>query len=91
MQDRVKPSNLPEHLVPIWEEMEGQFAPRIGALGLESVCAQVCRMRRARQQIDAEGEIVADARGNPSPHPALAVEKQASGEVREWIKRYGVR
>lgn len=86
-----KPKTLPAHLSAIWDEMEPQFASRIGALGLEAACAQVHRLRTARAQIDKDGQIVRDSKGNPAPHPALTVEKQASAELREWLKRYGQR
>lgn len=86
-----KPATLPEHLRDIWDELEPQFAPRIGALGLEAACSQAYRLRTARAQIDKDGHLVRDSRGNPAPHPALAVEKQASAELREWLKRYGQR
>ena len=84
-----RPTALPEHLASIWAELSGEVRSAIGAIGLESLCSQVHRMRSAREQIDREGNIVLDPRGNPAPHPALAVEKQASAEVREWLKRYG--
>jgi hypothetical protein len=48
-------------------------------------------MRDAQRRITAEGIVVADAKGNPCPHPALAVEKQAQGEVRAWLGKYGRR
>ena len=55
---------------------------------LEAYCTQVARMRDAQARIDAEGIVVADARGNPVPHPALAIEKAAQVEVRAWSERF---
>lgn len=55
-------------------------------VGLEAACAQLARMRDARRRIEAEGEIVLDARDRPVPHPALVVERQAQAEVRRWVQ-----
>jgi hypothetical protein len=45
-------------------------------------------MRDAQTRIDREGLVVADAKGNPIPHPALAIEKAAQVEVRAWADRF---
>lgn len=85
------PPTLPAHLQPLWRELAPQVSRAIGPLGLEALCAQAYRMRNAREKIDREGEIVLDPRGNPAPHPALAIEKQAGVEVRDWLKRFARR
>ena len=41
-----------------------------------------------KAQIDKDGIIVRDAKGNPVPHPALAIEKAAQVEVRAWSERF---
>lgn len=86
-----KPPSLPEHLRPIWDEMENEVSERIGAAGLEALCGQVYRMRTAEDRVSREGIVVADVKGNPAPHPALAIEKQAQAEVRAWLLKYGRR
>jgi phage terminase small subunit len=86
-----RPAALPEHLVPIWDEMLPQVSSKIGAVGLEALCVQVHRMRDAQQRVTAEGLVVASPKGDPVPHPALAVEAKAQGEVREWLKRFPAR
>jgi hypothetical protein len=45
-------------------------------------------MRDAQSRIDREGLVVADVKGNPVPHPALAIEKAAQIEVRAWSERF---
>ena len=55
---------------------------------LEAYCTQVSRMRDAQARIDREGLIVADAKGNPIPHPAIAIEKAAQAEIRAWGTRF---
>jgi hypothetical protein len=92
LDDMMKvPKGLPDHIGVIWKEMLPQVRPTIGAAGMEALCTQVYRMRDAQKRITAEGIVVADAKGNPCPHPALAVEKQAQGEVRAWLGKYGRR
>lgn len=84
-------SASPEHLSPearaVWDAV---VAKKPGCEGpdLEAYSVQVARMRDAQARIDREGLIVADAKGNPIPHPALAVEKVANAEVRAWSERF---
>lgn len=85
------PANLPDHLRPIWEEMAPTVRRGIGSAGMEAFCGQVYRMRDAQERVAQDGAIVADAKGNPAPHPAIAIEKAAQAEVRAWIMKYGVR
>lgn len=53
---------------------------------LQAYAGQIARLREAQHRIDDEGLVVADARGNPIPHPALAIERAAQNEIREWAK-----
>jgi len=71
----------------VWESV---VAGKPGCEGpdLEAYCVQVSRMRDAQSRIDREGLVVADVKGNPVPHPALAIEKAAQIEVRAWSERF---
>lgn len=89
-QPRV-PDHLPAHLAPIWEEILPTVQPAIGPVGLEALCAQIYRMRDAQERVTKDGAVVADAKGNPCPHPAIAIEKQAQAEVRAWVAKFGRR
>ena len=89
MSDLIRPSHLALTLIPIWDEMVGQVRSRIGSSGLEALCLQIHRMRDAQGRIDAEGLIVADAKGAPAPHPAIPIERAAQVEVRAWIVKFG--
>lgn len=89
MTEIAKPPQLAKKLVPIWDEMVGQVRPRIGSSGLEALCSQIQRMRDAQTRIDAEGLIVADAKGAPAPHPAILIERAAQVEIRAWIIKFG--
>lgn len=85
------PDSLPDHLREVWCDLVDQVKPAIGTAGMEALCGQVYRMRDAQRRITEEGLVVLDAKGNPAPHPAIAVEKQASAEVRAWVKEFGAR
>ena len=57
---------------------------RIAGPDLQAYCGQVARLRDAQTRLAAEGSVVADPKGNPIPHPALAIEKAAQAEIRAW-------
>ncbi|MGH6920761.1 MAG: P27 family phage terminase small subunit [Geminicoccaceae bacterium] len=82
------PDDLPGHIRVIWDEMARELSPAVGVVGLEAFCVAVHRLRTADEAISREGIVVADAKGNPVPHPALGVEKQAQAEVRAWLSRW---
>ncbi len=84
-----KREDLPDHIKAIWDELEPDMYARIGPAGMEAFCAQVYRMRDAQARITEEGLVVQDAKGNPVPHPAIAIEKQAQAEVRTWTDKFG--
>lgn len=86
----IPPDHLPAHLRPIWQELLPNVHPRIGPAGLEALAGAVHRARDARAQIDNDGLTVADPKGNAIAHPALAIEKSASAEIRAWLKEYGI-
>lgn len=76
------PEHLPSDVATVWLEL----APHVRnqGPGFEAYCAQVARLRDAQRRISAEGLIVADAKGNPVPHPALGIERDAQKEIRAW-------
>jgi len=87
----VKRAGLPEHLSTIWDELEPTVYDRIGPVGLEALCGQVYLLREAEERVKREGMVVQDVKGNPTPHPGLAIIKQAQAEIRNWVKEYGRR
>lgn len=46
--------------------------------------AKVARLRDAQQRLQREGLVIADPKGNPVPHPAIAIERAAQAEIRSW-------
>lgn len=55
--------------------------------GFDAYCGQVAIEREAAQRVAREGIVVADAKGNPVPHPALEIQRKAQAEMRAWVPR----
>lgn len=70
----------------IWTEIIDQHhePERLNLTGLAAYCGQVALERDARKRVAQEGMIVADERGRPEPHPAIAVQLKAQAEIRAW-------
>lgn len=62
----------------------GDGSDRIDGPDLEVFCGQVARLRDAQARLAAEGSIIADPKGVPIPHPAIAIERAAQDEIRKW-------
>jgi phage terminase small subunit len=75
----------------IVEEFRQRIGPTASDVDLEAFASQLARLRDARRRIEAEGMIVADPKGYPVPHPAIAIERAAQQEVRQWSARYPVK
>lgn len=56
------------------------------AEALQIVAALIQRVREAQALIEVQGTIWLDHHGNPQEHPAVKVERQASAEIRGWVK-----
>lgn len=81
------PEHLSEVARSVWDQVV-KGRPDAEGPDLEAYCTQVARMRDAQARIDAEGLVVADEKGRPVPHPALAIERAAQAEVRAWADRF---
>lgn len=62
----------------------GDGSDRIDGPDLEAFCGQVARLRDAQARLATEGSIIADPKGVPIPHPAIAIERAAQDEIRKW-------
>ena len=82
------PEYLPADVRAVWEELSGDFG---SGPGFEAFCGQVARLRDAQARISREGLVIADAKGSPVPHPALAIETKAQAEIRAWMKTLAAR
>lgn len=81
------PSHLPEDVRVVWEEVVTAYGEGVEAIlgpPLEAYCGQVATMREAQQKLTDEGLIVADPKGVPMNHPAIAIARQAQDEIRKW-------
>lgn len=84
------PARLDEAAAVVWREViEQHHEPeRIVGPDLEAYCGQVALQRDLRERIAAEGSIIADERGRPEPHPAIALERAAQKEIRDWGDKF---
>ena len=77
------PATLSSAAANVWRDTTPGLLPGADPAVIEAYCTQVARMRDAQSRIDTEGLIVGDAKGQPVPHPALAIEKAAAEQVRK--------
>ena len=54
----------------------------------EAYCGTVARLRDAQARLETDGSIIADAKGNPIQHPALAIEKSCGERLQKWGRRF---
>lgn len=66
----------------------GEGSERIDGADLEAYAGQIATLREAQARIATEGLIIADPKGNPIPHPAIAIERTAQDEIRKWGSRF---
>ena len=71
----------------IWNELTGEGG-LVPAPGFDAYCNQMAIERDAAGRIAAEGLIVADAKGQPVPHPALDIQRRAQAEIRSWAGKF---
>ena len=66
----------------------GDGAEAISGPDLEAYCGQIAILRDAQRRLAAEGLIIADPKGLPIPHPAIAIEKSAQEEIRKCASAF---
>jgi phage terminase small subunit len=85
------PPHLPPDVAAVWVEVVTDLGDQAsGVVGpeLDAYCGQVARLREAHHRLAAEGMVVADPKGNPVPHPAIAIERAAASEIRAWGSKF---
>lgn len=84
------PDYLPEAVAIVWREIvaSNDLAGKVDRAALETFSTLMARMREARQRVEDEGMVVTDPRGRVIPHPALAVERATSEQIRAWGDRF---
>lgn len=79
-----------EHAEDAWDalltDVEEHELTASRRAGMEALALQVARMRAAAELVQADGLTVMDADGRTHPHPALAIERAAAAEIRDWTK-----
>jgi P27 family predicted phage terminase small subunit len=77
------PKHLSAAVVAVWNECAAELLrKRLTDAQVEAYCVCVARMRDAQGRIDSEGLLIADEKGRPIPHPALAIEKSCRAELK---------
>ena len=85
------PERLPSEVAAVWSELvaeHGDGAARIVGPEFEAYCGAVARLRDAQRRIHDEQIIVPDSKNAPVAHPALAIERQASDDLRRWGDKF---
>ena len=70
-----------------WEAAGADFS-RVDGPDLDAYCGQVALVRESADRVSSEGMVIADAKGNPIPHPAVEIGRRAQAEVRAWAGRF---
>lgn len=86
MGELTPPNHLPPDVAEVWVEhaASGVAPHKLDSPDFEAYAGQVCRLRDAQRRLSVEGLVIADPKGNPVPHPALAIERAAQVELRQW-------
>lgn len=85
------PERLSEGAKKAWDEIVAQHggnADRIVGPLLEEFCEALALSREAHARVEAEGMIVADTKGFPIDHPALAIGAKAGRVVERLAPRF---
>lgn len=83
------PGHLDGSARAVWDEViAANPSAKLAPFELEAYAHQVALLRDAHQRVRDEGAVVADEKGRPCPHPALAIARAAQDEVRRWGRRF---
>lgn len=84
------PADLEDDAAQVWVEVIDQHhdPSRVVGWDLAAYCGQVATFRDARRRVQREGLIVEDERMRPIPHPAIAIEREAQRQIREWGDKF---
>lgn len=66
----------------------GDDAERLDDCALDAYASQVATLRTAQARVEAEGMVIAGPKGDPIPHPCIAIAKAAQAEVRAWGSQF---
>lgn len=84
-------AELPEDVRAVYDEVVDAWGSASGDVEgplLEAYAGQVARLRDAQRRLQKEGLVIADPKGNPIPHPAIMIERDAQAQLRSWGDRF---
>jgi phage terminase small subunit len=65
----------------LWKEHVTCELASVDVPVVQAWCHIAARLESLRARLDEEGLVVSDAKGQPVPHPALAIERQAIADL----------
>lgn len=71
-----------------YDLISSEMPPGTPSTVVELIARQVDRANEAKKRIDKEGGVVRDLKGNVIPHPAIAIEQQATKLIAEILLKY---
>lgn len=81
------PPTLSEGQRAIWDEVAPGLERKLVPAGtIEAYVVCLYRMRDAQARVDREGLLIADEKGRPIPHPALAIERACRSELKTLVR-----
>ena len=83
------PTGLCKAAQKFWREILQEFAIDDAASLrlLASACESYCRMLQAGAVVEREGLTCVDGHGNPKPHPAVQIERDARSAMNVALKQ----
>lgn len=85
------PAELQPDVRAVYDEVLsawGDLRRDVEGPALEAYAGQVARLREAQRRLAKEGLVIADPKGNPIPHPAIVIERDAQAQIRSWGDRF---
>lgn len=84
------PAHLSESAAEVWRAVirDASNPTFIAADELAAYCNAVALERDCARRVATEGTIVADERGRPIAHPAVAVGRQAQQDIKGWAEKF---
>lgn len=82
-----QPADLPAHLAKAWQHVAASWPeqmPMPSGADFTAYLGQLTVLMDAQARIADDGLIIADAKGNAVPHPAILIERQAQEQIRAW-------
>lgn len=84
------PDHLSETAAQVWRSVirDCSNPTFVAADELAAYCNAVVLERDCARRVAEEGTIVADERGRPIAHPAIAVGRQAQQDIKGWAEKF---